>query len=523
MQLSLPTVSMIPQVTAVGLSANAGHGTGLAEPSFAGLIQSIDVYGNDGEIITIDANTHPDHFEAIRAAQLGLFGVVKSIVLRVEDEFMLKEERRVFADARALEKALPRYVGRQYFTLEGVPRTNASNDKPSIQVRTWKRYAVGEIEDTIARAPQDGGAGYNRATEQFKIELAERFLAMLVRCPKLMHAFFDLYIGQVANQLFDGLQVGEKSPLKAGHEYEITHSQSNFPRNLEDISFMFPVDQNELAEVLSGLVSYIETVLAYYGRRDIHPLTFTYYIRIFGGTDGGLSTSATEDDQCIISLDFLTTTGTHHFQSFMARVRHYIQNQIGVEPRYHLGKELPRGVDDRLSGMSRRNVRAFKAALVAFHGDEDAVVTSPYMTPYFAKILGYELGFDFPAPYASTAPRREDVFNEAGEVIQSVIKSLENAIAHDHYRDPTAAQAFISGARKLRGDIVGESESGLSSAYLRPDDFADESYSDSSSAIISGFVSSSSSAPSNLIVTTSDSESSSDSSSYLSSSSNTST
>ena len=78
--LALPTSSLIPYVTVGGLLATGGHGTGRDQPSFSGLVVAMTFMLPDGRIKRI-SNRHPD-FKTIRAAHLGLFGILLSADLR---------------------------------------------------------------------------------------------------------------------------------------------------------------------------------------------------------------------------------------------------------------------------------------------------------------------------------------------------------------------------------------------------------------------------------------------------------
>lgn len=86
--LCLPTSSLIPWVTFVGLAATAGHGSGEKKPSVAGLIRAMTICLPNGKIVRIDQQ-HP-LFDIIRGAHLGLFGIVINVEVECMDAYKLQ-------------------------------------------------------------------------------------------------------------------------------------------------------------------------------------------------------------------------------------------------------------------------------------------------------------------------------------------------------------------------------------------------------------------------------------------------
>ena len=136
--LSLSTASMIPWVSAVGLAATGGHGTGRDEPAFSGLIRSMTICDMNGDIREITPE-HPD-FATLCSAHDGMLGIVLKMQLKTVRAFKLRETIHNYKHLGDLVKELPYLLhDNQYFTLMRIPTYPAPSEEHAEKwhVRLW--------------------------------------------------------------------------------------------------------------------------------------------------------------------------------------------------------------------------------------------------------------------------------------------------------------------------------------------------------------------------------------------------
>lgn len=492
--LSLSTVSMITHVSAVGLAANAGHGTGKDQSSFAGLIVGMEICDADGNIRYIKENDHEQKiqiydeagnpiskdlekhkfkdFEAVRAAHLGLFGVVLSIDLRCENAFKLEETIHSYKTAKAID--VDNHLNASYFTLMHIP-TYSETQHNTWQIRTWEKTTK---RDRIGNTAYAGGL--ETFIQQLKIDLGEPFLDVLVEkefkhlIPAYMHLASNDVIGKVPNPY-----------TRVGEERDITHYQVAFPRELSDLSFMFPV-KNSSKEIIANLLQFVEELLKTYGDKKIYPVTHAIYMRYFKGTRGGLSTSHCEDNEHIVAFEVVThpkAPGVHSFK--MDLINYFREQEIPI--KFHWGKEIPvntqppsplhveasgsssnakgkkedsdkdvevevqkdpdeEGVSPVPSSFDINAIKAFVRVLYDWHSgaelddltDEickDFLINNPFITDYFAYVLNFDVKYS-PERTKYSIQRTESYQNKMTDVRDKLkpFKEKEEITHEDFFR-----------------------------------------------------------------------------------------
>ncbi|KTD57270.1 FAD-binding protein [Legionella shakespearei] len=384
--LSLPTVSMIAWVTAVGLAGTAGHGTGRDEPAFSGLIESIRVCDMDGEIREINAD-HPD-FEALRGGHSGLLGVVLSIKLRAVKAFNLRETIELYPNTEAMTGKLDDVLkDNQYVSIMGVPSYGCPEIAklvPKWQVRKWN-YST-EKPTKKANAPYD--ADIRSFAQELQVRVGASVMEFLLDSglKHLMPAFMLLSAAVVTGTR------GTKA--KVDFENHITHPQVAFPKDMRDVSYLIPVKDSEAGTQLETILEKMESLLNSGAARGEYPVTYAVYVRYIKGTNGGLSTSfTTAEDEHILAIDVVT----HPEAPGIARFEHDFMTYLKeneITPRNHLGKNFPAGVVSYDQFLGAERVNGFKSVLERWynsnpeaHDGAERLAMSPFNTPYMQQML----------------------------------------------------------------------------------------------------------------------------------------
>jgi hypothetical protein len=384
--LSLPTVSMIAWVTAIGLAGTAGHGTGRDEPAFSGLIESIKVCDMDGEIREINAD-HPD-FEALRAGHSGLLGVVLSIKLRAVKAFNLRETIELFPNTEAMTGKLDDVLkDNQYVSIMGVPSYGCPEIAklvPKWQVRKWN-YST-EKPTKKNNAPYD--ADIRSFAQELQVRVGASVMEFLLDSglKHLMPAFMLLSAAVVTGT--------RGTNAKVDYENHITHPQVAFPKDMRDVSYLIPVKDSQAGTKLEIILEKIESLLNGGASRGEYPVTYAVYVRYIKGTNGGLSTSfTTAEDEHILAIDVVThpdAPGIARFEhDFMAYLK-----ENGITPRNHLGKNFPEGVVSYDQFLGAERINDFKAVLERWYTSNpdtkdgaERLAMSPFNTPYMQQML----------------------------------------------------------------------------------------------------------------------------------------
>lgn len=376
---SLSTASMIPYVSAVGLAATGGHGTGIRQPSFAGLVQKLRICDHLGNIIDVDSS-HPN-FETIRGAHLGLFGVVISVDLQIVKRFWLKETRIPLNDASNFRNLLHDYVQHHdYTTLISIPTypTGIVKNICNWEIRVWDKVDP-SIENNYVKPPSTAMDFF----QHIKVQTGQEVIDMLGSDnPTLIRTFMNIAAM---------VEIGTKVTEYTTEERFISHSQISFPKHMVDLSILFPLKWDNFQNLVSTL-EWLEDKLRRYNKDDKFPVTLAIYVRFFKGTNGGFSTSACRDDEFIVALEMATGYPNPYWESFRDTVMEYLADK---EPRmkYHLGKYIPRTEDGLKSFYDDETWNECYQTIIDWYGSEDNFKRSPFTTSY---IRGLIYGFDKP-------------------------------------------------------------------------------------------------------------------------------
>ncbi|CAF1542698.1 unnamed protein product [Rotaria sordida] len=347
--LSLPVAPLIPWVTLVGLAANAGHGTGLNQPAITGLIESITMVKANGELKTI--NKTDDDFNTINGAHLGLFGLVTQVTIKCIPAYKLKATTYAWSlnefFTQVKDKNL--YENNEYVSVMYIPTYHKrKQEREFINVHVM-------VAKQVSIQTDDLNWSENEQLHEDKHQLSQMNVHNILSKLHIPDFLRDVsLLIPYAMRLIASTQVGvlNSSPsIKIGPSYQIAHYQRQFPRELDDIDFLFPVKQpKEMLKAFDMIINTLEN----YRSRFYYPVSFAVYIRMFKGTNGGLSTSSHQPDEYIAAIDIVTDPKSIYYQllpkereegkpnKFKEDIQEYFMdpnNKFYAKP--HWGKTLP--------------------------------------------------------------------------------------------------------------------------------------------------------------------------------------
>lgn len=345
--LSLPTSSLIPYVTVAGLAANAGHGTGRDQPSFSGLIKAMTVCLPNGAIKRIDS-THPD-FDVIRSAHLGLFGIVLDVDLQCVEAKKMKCVMDVSTIPDFLKKVKAGLFAKYpYVSVMYVP-TYQKDEMTSEVYQNVIIYSWTPVDKSIP--DQNHCPFISHLSQEMQIHLEKELnVTQLMReYPQLIPYFTRYLVSSVA--------IGKRDQEAVG-PWHMMHYQTAFPRDIDDADYLFQVNQNS-DEIVTAMEKIVST-LSKYANNGEYPILDAIYIRLFNGTNGGLSTSSHDEGKLVCGLDMVSSNGVPGYEDFKREMKEYFINGP-LQSKPHWGKYVPADVD--YEKMYGEDYRSFIAAL----------------------------------------------------------------------------------------------------------------------------------------------------------------
>ena len=180
--------------------------------------------------------------------------------------------------------------------------------------------------------------------------------------------------------------VGLKSTEeRVGQEHIISHPIVHYPTQIKDVSLLFPVKKVDTSTVIHTILCELDKLLFNFGEKNKYPITYSIFLRYFKGTNGGLSTSACQDDENIFALELTTHNDTPEFNEFLEATLEVLKKSGIHQPRYHLGKYIPADMPFA-KFLGDKPVMNFLSVLKKWRNSAD-LAASPFMTPYFQSKL----------------------------------------------------------------------------------------------------------------------------------------
>lgn len=371
---SLATSNENPYVTAVGLAATGGHGTGKDQPSFSGLIKKMRICKEDGTIV--DINEYHPHFETIRASHVGIFGIVLSIDIVIVDRFWLEENRRPeFSASSFRDGYLKNYVlNHDYVTVVSIPTypKSLSDRTDNWEIRTWDKLL--KSPKIYVHPPQCVANFFQHIKTQTRRDFMD-VLNSSIDDPDVMRTFLKI----------SAMIEIKKTPRKYVHEDRfIACPRISLPKRTIALEILYPIDWDNFDDLVRCHLEWLETELIKCSNKNQFPLTNSVSLKFFKGTNGGLSTSQTKENEITVAIELVTSYPNPHWPEFRDRV---IQHFTNTEPRtkYDIGTYLPN--DSLVDMYTPDQWESWMNAVIDWYKSEENFKKSIFVTEYITKLI----------------------------------------------------------------------------------------------------------------------------------------
>ncbi|KTD04120.1 FAD-binding protein [Fluoribacter gormanii] len=366
--LTLPTSSLNPYISFIGLAANSGIGTGKDQPGVAGLIKSMKLCLPNGEIVTIDSS-HPD-FETICSGHQGLFGFVLSAEVQCIEAQKLECNKEVMSVAQLIDEIKQGLFERDPYTSIYIMPTYQADELTN---RTYKNVCVYRwrpvektCEDQNARTP------LTHVRQEMETRIYDYLNISNFLCQ------YPHVIPQFAQYIVLPLVIGSKNETSVSRWYDSVHHQTGYPGNVEDTGLLFEVSE-DCHEIVAALEK-VFTTLHEYSEQDYFPITSGMYLRYLQGMNGGVSITQHADGKHVCSFDMVSDIHNPGHDAFQKEITEFFRENLKAVP--HLGKFLP---DDY-----QLNCAEYNDALVRWYEENNLnLEESMLLTAHYCKLLQF--------------------------------------------------------------------------------------------------------------------------------------
>jgi hypothetical protein len=379
-QKVLPTASLVPYVTIAGLAATGGHGTGIHQPSFSGLVKGMTLCTESGDIVHLD-DSHPD-FNTIRAAHNGMYGIVldMDIACAPAKKIQVKREKRSVSEfIEEIRNGLFKQDYYPYVSAMYVPTyrddEGTTTKESHVEIRLYRPVPL----DTP-------NTNHTPVLDDFT-QSVQGAVGNIVNIPKVLRTFPHI-IPYYMRYGVKPFAVGEKDELSVGPWHEQMHYRSDFPRNFTEICGLFPVaDKPESGkhgeEIVKALEKTVE-LLEKYAQDGNYPLTYGLYFRFMQGDNGGLSITSHKEGYHICALDLATNEQIPGFEAFKKEMEEFFIQELNA--KLHWGKNAPSNAD--YTSMYGEGLQESKEVVERWHQD-NGIKNSMLMNPHMSFVHGY--------------------------------------------------------------------------------------------------------------------------------------
>jgi len=335
----------------------------------------------DGNIIGSEPLKAIPYGSAILHAHMGMFGIVINIVIAAAPSFNLQENRYTSKTFEGLTRSVPlsEHFDKEYSTFMWMP---GKSDTPRFEFRHWERTQ----EQSRIEHPVFDPTQLSREQE-IQIQLNsvvgelvyERGVTQLI--PLMQKIGAMIAIGKNTHD--------KNNPdIRIGKELDITHYQVAFPNDLMDISMLFPVKDKDTTALFHYLVTQTERLLKEHPFDKACPISYAVYARYLKGSDDTFSPLRTAEDEHILAFEWVTHPHAPNLALFLKQLFEIITQNPYVQPRFHLGKFVPKNAHFS-TFLGQEAVNETKKALRDYYQTEERLAASPFLTPYLlSKLTG---------------------------------------------------------------------------------------------------------------------------------------
>lgn len=132
---ALPNLASLPHISVAGACATGTHGSGDANRALAATVTAMDLVTADGELATIDRDTHRAEFHGMVTA-LGALGIVTSVTLDLVPAFTVRQWVYEDLPLRRLETDFAEIFASAYSV------SVFTDWRPAHAVRVWRKQTT---------------------------------------------------------------------------------------------------------------------------------------------------------------------------------------------------------------------------------------------------------------------------------------------------------------------------------------------------------------------------------------------
>src|SRR5579872_2506309 len=221
--------------------------------------------------------------------------------------------------------------------------------------------------------------------------------------------------------LIERMEVGNKDTISVGPWPDIAHYQTAYPWGLDDADYLFNTLGKSCDEIIKA-IKHVCDRLDDYARQKKYPVIDAIYLRLFKGTNGGLSTSATKEGEHVCGFDIVSNANIPGYAAFKAEMEQFFSEELGARP--HWGKTVP--LNKNYAELYGKQYEIFMRALKTWHEQSGlSLENSPFMNAFFRSILQLPAMSDLKTEREEKQEKEIKPSHQAYEAAKKVLSHIE--------------------------------------------------------------------------------------------------
>lgn len=340
--LTLPFNVVLESVRIGGLVATGSHGSGWETPTLSDLVEVIEIVDASGQLVSYSAATHPPEVMNAVRLNLGLFGLIYRVTMRVEHNYRVHQrDLRIPVDEmiERIADLVPRHEGVDIYYWPY---------QREVTLRVWdptEAPATIATRKTFSRVYGHAAFAVFHAWEQWVMRTWPRTTPAIATFNYRWFPFFDRVTDVVeAVHWRDAIEMLRVSCVEFA--FKLDDDFSTFHRAWRDAI----------------------AVIDAYAARGLYPFNMTINARFIGTSDCLLAPASGPGQTCYIEI--LSSSPTPHWQEFTSEIAHAWMQLPGARP--HWAKEW-----EYIPGIVPFLGRAYGAQLAQFLRVRDELGVDP--------------------------------------------------------------------------------------------------------------------------------------------------
>lgn len=349
--LTLPFNVVLESVRIGGLIATGSHGSGWNTPTLSDLVETIEIVDARGELVIYSEATHGAEVMSAVRLNLGLFGIVYRVHLRVEPDYRVHQTDRDVPIAVMLDEIADLAPAHEALDLYYWPYQKV------VTLRVWDRVdapSVAKTRKTPRRVYGDAGFAWFHAAEQWVMRTWPRTVPAIAA---FNYPFFPRH-----DRVTD---VREAIHWRDAIEL-LRVSCVEFAFKLDPDFATFKQAWRDAMEVIED-----------YERRGLYPFNMTINARFIGSSDCLLAPAAGAGHTCYIEI--LSSSPTPQWEAFTSQIALRWMKLPGARPHWAKEWEFIPGIEAFLRDAYGDRLHRFLAIRDALGVDPNLMFSNALM------------------------------------------------------------------------------------------------------------------------------------------------